>query len=156
MNVLTCLIGISPEECEDLLSAARVGRLGVIVDGRPEIFPINHVYDHASGCVVFPTNASTKFRAALNWPTVAFEVDGVDPDDAGAWSVAVVGRAEELTDAVEIERLARQRSALWAAGQSTRWLRIVPSKVTGRRISAVVGHGRAVAPAGAGPGRSSG
>jgi nitroimidazol reductase NimA-like FMN-containing flavoprotein (pyridoxamine 5'-phosphate oxidase superfamily) len=138
MNVLTYLIDISTEECEDLLSAATVGRLGVIVDGRPEIFPINHVYDRASGCVVFPTNDRTKCHAALNWPTVAFEVDGVEPDDAEAWSVAVVGRAEELTDAAEIERLARQRSVLWAEGRSTRWLRIVPSKMTGRRISARV------------------
>ena len=139
MDVLTYLIDISTEECEDLLAAATVGRLGVIVDGRPEIFPVNHVYDRDSGCVVFPTNASTKFRAALNWPTVAFEVDGVDPDDSRAWSVAVVGRAEELTDAAEIERLARQRSVRWAAGRSTHWLRIVPSKMTGRWVSAEVG-----------------
>ena len=65
MDVLTYLIDISTEECEDLISAATVGRLGVIVDGRPEIFPVNHVYDRGNGCVVFPTNASTKFRAVL-------------------------------------------------------------------------------------------
>ena len=45
MDVLTWLVHMAPKECEDLLAASSVGRLGVIVDGRPEIFPINHVYD---------------------------------------------------------------------------------------------------------------
>jgi nitroimidazol reductase NimA-like FMN-containing flavoprotein (pyridoxamine 5'-phosphate oxidase superfamily) len=127
---------MAPHECADLLAVTSVGRLGVIVDGRPEIFPINHVYDRESGCIVFPTTPGTKYHAALNWPTVAFEIDGVEPDGEHAWSVAVVGRAEELTDPLEIERITRQRSALWASGSAARWLRIVPNKMTGRRISA--------------------
>lgn len=138
MSVQTWLIDISPEECADLLAASKLGRLGVIIDGRPEIFPVNHVYDRESDCVVFPTRAGTKLHGALDWPWVAYEVDGIEPDDAGGWSVAVVGAAKEITDPDKVARLVRERNVLWAAGDGAHWIRIVPSKVTGRRISAVV------------------
>jgi nitroimidazol reductase NimA-like FMN-containing flavoprotein (pyridoxamine 5'-phosphate oxidase superfamily) len=136
MTALTYLIDIDPEGCADLLASCNLGRLGVIVDGRPEIFPVNHVYDRPSGCVVFPTNTRTKLRAALDWPWVAFEVDAVQPDDSGGWSVLVVGRAEAIDDPALIARAARERRVLWAAGGDVQWVRIVPSKVTGRRICA--------------------
>jgi uncharacterized protein len=138
VTVRTWLIGISPEECADLLAASKLGRLGVIVDGRPEIFPVNHVYDRETGTVAFPTNTGTKLHGAVGWPFVAYEVDGVEADDAGGWSVALVGRAEEITDADDIARLARQRRVLWRSGETAHWVRIVPEKVTGRRIYADV------------------
>ena len=132
----TFLVDIKPKTCAELLEAATLGRLGVILDGRPEIFPVNHVYDRVSGCVVFPTNDRTKLHAALDWPWVAFEVDGVDDSDTSGWSVLVVGRAEEITDPEEITRLTGQRHVPWRADSAVHWLRIVPSKVTGRRICA--------------------
>jgi nitroimidazol reductase NimA-like FMN-containing flavoprotein (pyridoxamine 5'-phosphate oxidase superfamily) len=137
-GVQTWLIDISTDECTQLLAATNLGRLGVVTGGRPEIFPVNHVYDRQSGCVVFPTKTGTKLHAALDWPWVAFEVDGLDPDGQGGWSVLVVGRAEELTDAAEIERIAPARRVLWGAGSGSHWVRVVPSTMTGRRISAVV------------------
>ena len=112
---LTYVIEIPPDECARLLASSSLGRLGVVVAGRPEIFPVNHVYDRASGCIVFPTNDRTKLHAALDWPWVAFEVDGVDDGGASGWSVLVVGRAEEITDPEEIARLTGQRDVLWRA-----------------------------------------
>src|SRR3712207_4080973 len=105
MAVRTWLVDIGPEQCEDLLEATPLGRLGVVVDGRPEIFPVSHVFDRSSRCVLFPTNVGTKLHGALDWPWVAFEVDGVEPDDQGGWSVLVVGQAEEVTDPDEIARI---------------------------------------------------
>jgi nitroimidazol reductase NimA-like FMN-containing flavoprotein (pyridoxamine 5'-phosphate oxidase superfamily) len=137
-RVQTWLIDISADDCADLLAASPVGRVGVIVNGRPQIFPVNHVYDRQSGCVVFPTRAGTKLHAALDWPWVAFEVDGLDREGDGGWSVLLVGRAEEITDPAEIARATAARTTLWAAGRGTHWVRIVPSEVTARRISAVV------------------
>ena len=133
MAVQTLLVDITEEECEDLLEIATLGRLGVIVDGHPEIFPVSHVFDRQSGCVAFPTNERTKLHAALSWPWVAFEVDGLEPDDSG-WSVLVVGAATEMTDPVEVSRVSALRRTRWAAGPGRRWVRINPSKVTGRRI----------------------
>lgn len=137
MTVQTWLLDIAAEQCEDLLAESSLGRLGVVVDGRPEIFPVNHVFDRTSGCVAFPTNERTKLHAALNWPWVAYEIDGVEADDAGGWSVLVVGRAEEMTDPADIARVAALRDVLWRSGDTVHWIRIVPSKMTGRRISAV-------------------
>lgn len=138
MAIHTWRIEIPHEECEELLAGAAVGRLGVIVDGRPEIFPVNHVYDTSTGSIAFCTNERTKWRAALAWPWVAFEVDGVDADRTGGWSVAVVGRAEEITDRAEIARVSQRRTVTLAGGHGPRshWLRIVPSKMTGWRITA--------------------
>src|SRR5690606_31857121 len=115
------------------LASAPMGRLGVIIDGRPEIFPVSHVFDLEHRCVAFPTNDGTKLHGALNWPWVAFEADELERD--GGWSVLVVGQAEEVTDPAEIERLSALRDVPWRTGPGTRWLRIVPSKITGRHIS---------------------
>lgn len=136
MTARTWLIDISPEQCAELLASSTLGRLGVVVDGRPEIFPVNHVYDRERGCVAFPTNTRTKLHGALDWPFVAYEIDGVEPEGEGAWSVLVVGRAEEITNLDEIARLAAQRHVMWRSGGQALWLRVVPDQVTGRRISA--------------------
>lgn len=137
MVTTTWLIEIPSEECAELLAGEVLGRLGVIVAGRPEIFPVNHVYDPSTGTIVFPTNERTKWRAALDWPWVAFEVDGMDADRNGGWSVAVVGRAEEVTDPAEIIWAEERRTVPWGVGvgPGTCWLRIVPAKITGWRIA---------------------
>jgi uncharacterized protein len=49
--------------------------------------------------------------------------------------VLVVGRAELVTDPGEIEWYDTLRRVDWAAGPKARWLRIVPSATTGRRVS---------------------
>lgn len=138
MAITTWRIEIPPEECTELLAGAPIGRLGVIVAGRPEIFPVGHVYDASTGTIVFPTNERTKWRAALEWPWVAFEVDGLDAARTSGWSVAVVGKAEEVTDAAEIDRAMQRRAVPWGAGcgPGAHWLRIVPDKLTGWRIHA--------------------
>jgi hypothetical protein len=38
MPAHTILIDIDPEDCADLLGCAPIGRLGVVVQGHPEIF----------------------------------------------------------------------------------------------------------------------
>ncbi len=131
----TWLVELSDDECDDLLATARLGRLAVIVDGRPEIFPVVHVYDRATRTVLFPTNEATKLHAALSWPYVAFEVDGESGDEG--WSVLVVGRAEAI-GSVDQGELFHRRSVNWRLGREARWVQIVPEKITGRRISAVV------------------
>jgi nitroimidazol reductase NimA-like FMN-containing flavoprotein (pyridoxamine 5'-phosphate oxidase superfamily) len=136
MRMMTYLIDLAPQDCVALLASSTVGRLGVVVDGRPEIFPVSHAYDDVTGCVLFPTNDRTKLRGALGWPYVAFEVDGMDPDGEGGWSVLVVGRAEVLADEQAISRASQARHVAWRGGESVTWLKIVPSKVTGRRICA--------------------
>ena len=123
-------------ECADRLEKSWLGRLAGIVDGHPEVFPVNHVYERDRGSLIFPTRAATKLHAALTWPSVAFEVDGLDEDGSG-WSVLAVGSAEEETDPVVIAEVIERRHARWALNERSHWLRVLPTKVTGRRISMV-------------------
>lgn len=143
MKTRTWVLTITEAECAQFLAESTLGRLGVIVDGRPEIFPVNHVFDGERGQVAFPTNAMTKLHAALNWPYVAYEVDAMDSLDSSGWSVLVVGHAEEVTDADDIARLSAQRTAVWRADDRVHWIRIVPEKITGRRILGPDRTGRA-------------
>ena len=66
---------------------------------------------------------------------MAFEVDGIDTSAETGWSVLVRGVASEVTDEHERARLARLPLHPWAPGERDRWLRVVPTTVTGRAIS---------------------
>ncbi len=140
MKIQTWLIDVPQKECEALLTSAPFGRLGVVVNGRPEIFPVNHVIDSESGHVTFATDNRTKLHAAKDWPWVAYEVDGIEQgvDGEEGWSVLVVGHVEEIAEPDRIVRLESQRRALWHPGKDVRWMEIIPEKVTGKRISTVV------------------
>jgi nitroimidazol reductase NimA-like FMN-containing flavoprotein (pyridoxamine 5'-phosphate oxidase superfamily) len=141
METQTWLLDLPRQTCEELLRGAVVGRLAVVVDGKPEIFPVCHIYE--GGCVMFPTNEGTKLHAALAWPYVGFEVDGLEVEETAVggirgWSVMVTGRAELVTDTDEINGAAPLRRIRWrSSGSSLRWVRVVASTITGRRIDAV-------------------
>src|SRR5918995_6229401 len=92
------MIVLDESACWALLRAADVGRLAIVVNYRPQIFPINYVVDHAT--VVFRTAEGTK----LDWSAgrdVAFEVDGYEPESGEAWSVVVKGLAREVKQMYE-------------------------------------------------------
>lgn len=119
-------------QCWELLRESVVGRLAVIVDGRPDIFPVNPVVDH--GTIVFRTSAGTKLAAAKG-RDVAFEVDGYDVGTAQAWSVVVKGRAHEISEVDEILRSLRLPVLPWSPGRKPRFVRIETAEVTGRRFA---------------------
>jgi uncharacterized protein len=118
--------------CWALLREAQVGRLAVVVDGRPEIFPINYVVDH--GTVVFRTADGTKLTAALAEATVAFEADGWDPATAEAWSVVVKGSAGEVRDLDDLVDASLLPLEPWQGAPKHRFVRIVPEQITGRQF----------------------
>lgn len=132
MSNRTWLTHLSRETCEEMIAGASVGRLGVMVAGKPEVFPIVHVF--LDGEIFFPTNDGTKIHAALEWPWVGFEVDGLEAENESGWSVMVSGRAEEITDPATIERAVAMRDSPWRKGPNVRWIRITPTEITGRRI----------------------
>jgi nitroimidazol reductase NimA-like FMN-containing flavoprotein (pyridoxamine 5'-phosphate oxidase superfamily) len=87
-------VELSASQAWSLLRTAAVGRLAVVVDGRPEVFPVSYVVDR--GSVVFRTAEGTKLHAA-DHRYVALEADGVDEAAGSAWSVVVRGRAYAIT-----------------------------------------------------------
>jgi hypothetical protein len=121
--------------CWALLRTVAVGRLAVVIEGEPEIFPINHVVDH--GCVVFRTGEGTKLAAALGSGTVAFEADGFDADTAEAWSVLVKGDAGEIRELDDLVGASLLPLAPWHGSAKHRFVRIVPGQVSGRRFPVV-------------------
>jgi uncharacterized protein len=140
----TWLEHLSPAECWRLLASTPVGRIGVLNDSAPEIYPVNHIVDRET--IVFRTDTGDKLRGLTRSPAVCYQVDGIVPGDATGWSVLVKGRAVEVDDADEVRAVARLPLRHGAVGHKLHWVRILPAEVTGRRIW----NGRT--PASVGPG----
>ena len=128
----TWLEHLSPTNCWSLLASTPVGRIGVLNDSAPEIYPVNHAVDRDT--IVFRTDPGSKLTGLLRSPAVCYQVDGIDPADATGWSVLVKGRAVELHNPDELRRVANLPLHYWTLGVKAHWIRIIPDQVTGRRI----------------------
>lgn len=124
---------LSSTESWSLLREAVVGRLAVVVDGSPDIFPVNYVVDH--GSLVFRTAEGTKLLAAAGH-RVAFEVDSYDPTSGRAWSVVVRGTAREIRRLHDILEAMDLNVFPWHAAPKPRFVRIEVDAVTGRQFLA--------------------
>lgn len=124
---------LSTSQSWALLREAVVGRLAVVVDGRPDIFPVNYVVDH--GSIVFRTARGTKLTGAAG-RLVAFEVDSFDPADGTAWSVVVAGTAREVNRLHELVDALALPVFAWHPAPHRCIVRIEPDTVTGRRFEA--------------------
>jgi uncharacterized protein len=117
--------------CWALLRETEVGRLAVVVDGGPEIFPVNYVVDH--GTVVFRTADGTKLSAAVSGD-VAFEADGLDRETGQAWSVVIKGSGGEIRELDDLLDASDLALSPWHGSPKHHFVRIVPVEVTGRRF----------------------
>lgn len=131
-NVRTWLEHLSEIDCWRLLRQHPVGRIGVLIDSAPEIYPVNHVIDGES--IVFRTDPGNLLRGLDRSPSVCYEVDAVDTVHRSGWSVLVKGRAREVVDPREIRRAGELGLDFWDLGEKSHWIRIEPRQVTGRRI----------------------
>jgi uncharacterized protein len=125
---------LTKSECFALLSGQQIGRVAVVDDQGPVVFPVNFALDRHM--VVFRTGEGTKLDAAARGSRVAFEVDGTNEAARTGWSVLIRGEAIEVTDPAELARLRKLPLRPWAPGAKSRYMRILPAKLTGRRISA--------------------
>lgn len=119
--------------CLELLAGDCVGRLILVRGSAPEIFPMNYAMDGEA--IVFRTDPGTKLAIGARAPA-CFEIDGFDRDHRTGWSVAVYGRMEEVTrfDAATWERVQRLAVEPWAGGTKEHWLRLMPDRISGRRL----------------------
>ncbi|TMC48451.1 MAG: pyridoxamine 5'-phosphate oxidase family protein [Chloroflexi bacterium] len=125
---------LSRAECLELLQTkSRVGRLAFVVDGCPLVLPVNYVADANS--IVFCTSPGTKLSALRSGPRVAFEVDDSRELYHAGWSVLVQGKAREVRDPEELDRLRRGPLWSWAVPSSTgHWVSVSIDVISGRRI----------------------
>jgi uncharacterized protein len=131
------LAELSRAECLRLLATVAIGRISYTRQALPAVEPVNFAL--ADGAIVIRTDAGGKLAAATRRAVVAFQADDLDLVLRSGWSVTVVGRCEEVTDAGEVARLDRLGLESWAPGARDHFLRIVPAIVTGRKLRGSTG-----------------
>lgn len=125
---------VSENDCWEMLTTQRLGRVAFTLDGQVEIFPVNYAVDGDG--IIFRTNVGRKF-AGTKVGEVAFEVDSIDPASKSGWSVVIHGTARDITRFDAPER--RKAVQAWT-GSKDFLVRIAPRKITGRRVSPMPEH----------------
>lgn len=135
------LIGALDEaECLRLIAQGEIGRIAYNGRFGPAVLPVN--YRWHDGAVVFRTAERSALDEDLQTGIsggeykVAFEIDEVDAAGRAGWSVLIQGPAHRVSEA---ERPVAEQSGVesWAGGDRELFFRIVPSRITGRRIEPV-------------------
>ena len=83
---------LTEEQCWKLLERTRHARLGLAVNGEPDIVPVNVAC--SGGKVYFRTAPGSKLAELTINPTVVVQADGILSDQA--WSVLARGTARRL------------------------------------------------------------
>jgi nitroimidazol reductase NimA-like FMN-containing flavoprotein (pyridoxamine 5'-phosphate oxidase superfamily) len=128
---------LDENECLELVSPGGIGRIAYVGRFGPAVLPVN--YKVQDGAVVFRTAENGPLDEDLRTGIadadykVAFEIDDIDTAARRGWSVLIQGPAHHVTGADEdAVRAAGVES--WAPGDRELFVRIVPTRVTGRRV----------------------
>lgn len=123
---------LSTSDCWAYLRSSSIGRLAVIVDDAPEIFPVNFGVEHSA--IIVRTGDGTKVDAIRDRPRVSFEIDGVESEAGTAWSIVLKGSAKEIRDAEELRETVSLDLSPLQSGKKNHFVRILAEEVTGRRF----------------------
>ena len=124
---------LSPAECLDLLEPGGIGRVGFTSADGITIIPVNFAV--AGGQAIIFRTAPDTLLALYADAHVSFEVDRLDEALHAGWSVLVQGQAHKVTDEREVQHLEDQtRLEPWAGGARDVYVRITPTRISGRRI----------------------
>ena len=123
-----------------LISPGGIGRIAYGSRFGPAVLPVN--YKWHDGAIVFRTARHSAMDEDLQTGIaggdfiVAFEIDEFDIPGRQGWSVLIQGPAHHVE--AETERRSAQQTGVepWAAGERELFLRVLPHRVTGRRIKA--------------------
>lgn len=125
-------------ECMRLISAGGVGRLAYTGRFGPTVLPVN--YKLHEGAVVFRTTPGGSMDEDLRTGIadanykVAFEIDDFDAEAREGWSVLIQGDAHHADADDERASAAASGVEPWPSGERELFIRIVPTRVTGRRV----------------------
>ena len=131
---------LSAEQCLNLISGGGIGRIAYTSRFGPAVLPVNYALQ--DGAVVFRTAANGPLDEDLRTGItdadykVAFEIDDIDTAGRRGWSVLIQGPAHHVTETEE-EAVRRAGVESWAPGDRELFVRIVPSRITGRRVGPV-------------------
>ena len=128
---------LDENECLKLVSPGGIGRIAYVGRFGPAVLPVN--YKVQDGAIVFrtaengPLDEDLRTGIANADYKVAFEIDDIDTAARRGWSVLVQGPAHHVTGADE-DAVRAAGVEPWAPGPRELFVRIVPSRVTGRRV----------------------
>ena len=123
-----------------LISAGGIGRIAYASRSGPAVLPVNYALQ--DGAIVFRTAEHSPLDEDLRTGItgadykVAFEIDSIDLAEQQGWSVLIQGPAHHVTGA-EQETVRGTGVQAWAPGDRELFVRIVPSRITGRRVGRV-------------------
>lgn len=126
-------------ECLRLIASGGVGRIGYSGRYGPTVMPVN--YRLYEGTIVFRTAQDSATDEDLRTGIanaefkVAFEIDDFDTAARTGWSVLIQGSAHHVESEAERASVAGAGVDPWPGGDRELFLRIIPTRVTGRRVS---------------------
>lgn len=128
------VLSLSEEQCWTYLRGQRLGRLAIVVDGRPQVFPVNYAVGERS--IVFRTAPGAKLIYGPG-AVACFEIDGYDQHAREGWSVVAAGHLEEITAAEDArsQALLRLHVDPAAPGARLHWIALNAEQVTGRHFA---------------------
>jgi hypothetical protein len=125
-------------ECLRLISAGGVGRIAYSGRFGPTVLPVN--YKLHEGAIVFRTEAESPLGEDLRTGIahaeyrVAFEIDQIDMAAREGWSVLIQGPVHHVDSGAERASVEQAGIEPWPGGERELFLRIIPRRITGRRI----------------------
>ena len=128
---------LSATDCRRLLeqSSGKVGRLGLIIEGKPVVLPFNYMlFDND---VLLCVGPGSTLDALLSEPPVAFEIDHADPlgaDHPEGWSILVQGNAQVIRDHVTLQHAAASGLTPYVGQSGQVHVRVRSDFVSGRRF----------------------
>ncbi|MFJ7336799.1 pyridoxamine 5'-phosphate oxidase family protein [Streptomyces sp. NPDC101110] len=126
------------QECMRLLAKVPVGRVVYTRQALPAVLPVNFSLD-ADASVLLCTSPGSDLVRAIDGVVIAFEADEFDAASRSGWSVVVTGRATEVTDPAEHERLLQSGPSSWMPLRDAVFVRIESEMVTGRELRGTPG-----------------
>ena len=128
---------LDENECLRLMGPGGIGRIAYVGRFGPAVLPVN--YQLQDEAIVFrtaehgPLDEDLRTGIANADYRVAFEIDDIDMAAKRGWSVLIQGPAHHVTEAEE-GAVRRAGVESWAPGDRELYVRIAPSRITGRRV----------------------
>jgi nitroimidazol reductase NimA-like FMN-containing flavoprotein (pyridoxamine 5'-phosphate oxidase superfamily) len=129
---------LDENECLRLISPGGIGRIAYSSRFGPAVLPVN--YKLHEGAILFQTAQYGPLDEDLQTGitdaeyVVAFEIDEIDISERTGWTVLIQGPAHRVES--EADRKSAEQAGVesWPDGDRELFVRITPSRITGRRI----------------------
>jgi nitroimidazol reductase NimA-like FMN-containing flavoprotein (pyridoxamine 5'-phosphate oxidase superfamily) len=125
---------LAPGECRRLIASGGVGRIAFTTPSGPVVLPVNFAV--VADSIVIRTGMGTLIQGHA-YDQVAFEVDHLDEALRQGWSVLVSGQAHQVLQPAELHCLREAVTVWpWPGGDHEVYVRITPTRISGRQIKA--------------------